>query len=191
MKKNNKIRCFGNKQNQDFYAQYHDIEWGVPVHDDQRLFEMLILEGAQAGLSWETILKRRVGYRRAFYDFDPYKVAMMNDDELELLRENQEIIRNRLKIYATRQNAQVFLKIQQEFDSFDSYVWGFVQGKPIINQWKNFTDIPQNTSESDVLSKDLKKRGMIFVGPTIVYAYMQAVGMVNDHIIECWRASKR
>jgi len=183
---NTKTRCFGNKPNQTFYADYHDQEWGVPVHDDQRLFEMLILEGAQAGLSWETILKRREGYRAAFHAFDPVKVATMKDSELEAQRNNEAIIRNRLKIYGTRQNAQIFLKIQKEFGSFDAYVWGFVNNKPIINHWKALHDVPPRTPESDALAKDLKKRGMTFVGSTIMYAFMQAVGMVNDHVSNCW-----
>lgn len=184
-----KNRCFGNKPNQEFYAQYHDTEWGFPLHDERRLFEMLILEGAQAGLSWETILKRRDGYRNAFHNFDPHKVAAMKDVELEALRNNQEIIRNRLKINAARQNAAVFLKIQKEFGSFDTYVWNFVHHKPIINHWKTLNDIPATTTISDALSKDLKKRGMTFVGSTIIYAYMQAIGMVNDHISSCWLRS--
>lgn len=182
-----KKRCFGNGKGKEFYAHYHDTEWGVPAHDDRTLFEMLILEGAQAGLSWETILKRRHGYRRAFHHFDPIKVAHMTDDELEALLHNQEIIRNRLKIYGARKNARVFLEIQQEFGSFDAYVWRFVHNKPIINSPKSLAEIPAKTAESDALSKDLKKRGMTFVGSTIIYAYMQAVGMVNDHIIDCWR----
>ena len=181
-----KIRCFGNKPGKEFYADYHDNEWGIPVHDDRHLFEMLILEGAQAGLSWETILKRREGYRLAFHQFDPVKVAAMSDAELEKLGHNPDIIRNRLKIYAARRNAQAFLKIQQEFGSFDHYVWGFVNYKPIVNHWQGFSDVPTITSESDALSKDLKKRGMTFVGSTIIYAFMQAVGMVNDHITSCW-----
>ncbi len=148
--------------------------------------EMLILEGAQAGLSWETILKRRRGYRKAFHHFDPVKVASMNDDELEGLLQNPEVIRNRLKIYGARQNARVFLRIQQEFGSFDSYIWNFVKGEPIKNHWKEFRNVPITTIESDALSKDLKKRGMTFVGSTIIYAYMQAIGMVNDHTIQCW-----
>lgn len=185
----NKKRCFGNKQGQEFYAQYHDQEWGIPVHDDQILFEMLILEGAQAGLSWETILKRREGYRQAFHNFDVIKVSNMSDGQLEILRENEGIIRNRLKIYSTRQNAQVFLLIQKEFGSFDRYLWSFVNNAPIINAWQNFTSVPVTTTESDALSKDLKKRGMKFVGSTIIYAYMQAVGLVNDHVIDCWRRS--
>jgi DNA-3-methyladenine glycosylase I len=184
--KDEKIRCFGNDPGKEFYAEYHDNEWGIPVHDDTHLFEMLILEGAQAGLSWETILKRREGYRKAFHSFDPKKVASMKDDELEALRQNPEIIRNRLKIYAARQNAHAFLKIQKEFGSFDRYLWQFVGGKPIISHRKSFKDMPATTKESDALSKDLKKRGMTFVGSTIMYAYMQAVGMVNDHLTTCW-----
>jgi len=181
-----KMRCFGGEPGKEFYAEYHDKEWGIPAHDDQHLFEMLILEGAQAGLSWETVLKKREGYRKAFHEFDPGKVASMGDEELEALRENPEIIRNRLKIYAARKNARVFMDIQKEFGSFDSYVWSFVGGKPIKNHWKCFEDVPVTTPESDALSKDLKKRGMTFVGSTIIYAYMQAVGMVNDHLKGCW-----
>ena len=183
---NGKIRCFGSEVGKEFYANYHDHEWGIPVHDDQHLFEMLILEGAQAGLSWETILKKREGYRKAFHNFDPSKVAAMRDDELEALRQNPEIIRNRLKIYGTRQNAQAFLQIQQEFGSFDRYLWNFVGGKPLKNHWIKLEEAPSQTPLSEVLSKDLKKRGMTFVGSTIIYAYMQAVGVVNDHIKGCW-----
>jgi DNA-3-methyladenine glycosylase I len=179
-------RCFGGQPGKEFYAEYHDHEWGIPVHDDRHLFEMLILEGAQAGLSWETILKRRKGYREAFHHFDPLKVASMSDDELDALLQNQEIIRNRLKIYSARKNAKVFVKIQQEFGSFDRYLWSFVNGEPIINHWQQLKEIPVTTVESDALSKDLKNRGMVFVGSTIIYAYMQAVGLVNDHITECW-----
>lgn len=186
----NKTRCFGGLAGKEFYTEYHDHEWGVPSHDDQHLFEMLILEGAQAGLSWETILKRREGYRKAFQQFDPLKVASMTDEELQDLCQNPEIIRNRLKIYGARKNAQTFLKIQKEFGSFDHYVWSFVKGKPIINGWKGFKDVPATTLESDALSKDLKKRGMSFVGSTIIYAYMQAIGMVNDHVVGCWKYSK-
>lgn len=187
---NHKIRCFGGKPGQEFYADYHDYEWGVPSHDDQHLFEMLILEGAQAGLSWETVLKKREGYRKAFHNFDPAKVAVMSDDELESLRHNPEIIRNRLKIYAVRQNAQTYLRIQQEFGSFDRYLWEYVNGKPIINHWKQFEDVPSRTPLSDALSKDLKRRGMTFVGSTIIYAYLQAIGVVNDHKTTCWRYGK-
>lgn len=181
-----KKRCFGGKQGKEFYTEYHDNEWGMPVHDDRHLFEMLILEGAQAGLSWETILKRRAGYRKAFHNFNVAKVAAMTDHELEMLRSNNEIIRNRLKINAARRNAQIFLAIQKEFGSFDRYVWQFVKNKPIINKWKTLKEAPTKTAESDALSKDLKKRGMTFVGSTIIYAFMQAVGMVNDHPVDCW-----
>jgi len=182
-----KIRCFGGKPGQEFYAKYHDEEWGIPSHDDQHLFEMLILEGAQAGLSWETILKRREGYRRAFHNFDPIKVATMTDEALETLRDNPEIIRNRLKIYAARKNAKAFLEIQKEYGTFDAYLWGFVNKQPIQNHWKQLKDTPATTPLSDALSKDLKKHGMTFVGSTIIYAYCQAVGLVNDHQTSCWR----
>ncbi len=181
----NKKRCFGNKPNQEIYANYHDNEWGIPSYDDQHLFEMLILEGAQAGLSWETVLKKREGYRAAFYNFDVNKVANMNDDRLEELRENSEIIRNKLKIYSARKNAIAFLDIQSEFGSFNKYLWGFVDNKQIKNSWQSFEDVPVTTEISDRLSKDLKKRGMSFVGSTIIYAYMQAVGLVNDHLTDC------
>ncbi len=181
-----KIRCFGGQSGKEFYADYHDNEWGIPEHNDQRLFEMLILEGAQAGLSWETILKRRLGYQNAFHQFDPLKVASMSDNDLESLCQNPSIIRNRLKIYSARQNANVFLKIQKEYGSFDRYLWCFVDGQPIVNRWENFKAIPSSTPISDALSKDLKKRGMKFVGSTIMYAYMQAVGLVNDHLRDCW-----
>lgn len=182
-----KKRCFGDGLGKEFYAVYHDQEWGVPVHNDQLLFEMLILEGAQAGLSWETILKRRDGYRKAFYNFDVVQVSKMSDHELEGLLQNDQIIRNRLKIYSVRQNAQVFLKIQKEFGSFDVYVWGFVGHVPIVNRFEKLSEIPVLNAISDALSKDLKKRGMKFVGSTIIYAYMQAVGLVQDHIVDCWR----
>lgn len=187
----NKKRCFGDKPGQDLYAQYHDTEWGVPCHDDRQLFELLILEGAQAGLSWETILKRRHGYREAFCNFDPQAVATMTDAQLEALRDNPAIIRNRLKIYATRTNAQIFLALQKEFGSFDHYLWRFVHGQPIVNEWRTLREAPTRTAESDALSKDLKKRGMSFVGSTIMYAYMQAVGMINDHTADCWRSNQK
>ncbi len=180
-----KKRCFGGKSGQEFYAEYHDKEWGRPVHDDRQLFEMLILEGAQAGLSWETILKRREGYRKAFHNFDPVKVAAMKEDELDALLQEEGIIRNRLKVYAARTNAKVFLRIQKEFGSFDAYLWKFVEGTPIRNHRKSLKDVPATTKESDALSKDLKKRGMTFVGSTIIYAFMQAVGLVNDHLEDC------
>lgn len=183
--KENKKRCFGSAPGKEFYAEYHDNEWGVPVYEDKHLFEMLILEGAQAGLSWETVLKRREEYRKAFHYFDPVKVAEMSDDELNGLLGNPGIIRNRLKIYAARQNALVFLKIQKAFGSFSNYVWNFVDGKPIVTRRKSLKDLPVSTLISDALSKDLKKRGMTFVGPTIIYAFMQAVGLVDDHLIDC------
>jgi len=181
-----KKRCFGNKPGQEYYADYHDNEWGIPVHDDRELFEMLILEGAQAGLSWETVLKKRDGYRNAFYQFEVGKVAAMPDIELEALRENAAIIRNKLKIYSARKNARVFIEIQKEFGSFDAYLWAYVNHAPVVNHWETFSDVPVTTEVSDALSKDLKKRGMSFVGSTIIYAYMQAVGMVNDHLTGCW-----
>ena len=170
--------------------EYHDKEWGVPVHDDRKHFEMLILEGVQAGLSWETVLRKREAYRKAFKEFDPKEVARMTDGELEEQLMNSGIIRNRLKVFAARKNAIVFLKIQEEFGSFDSYVWQFVGGKPIDGQFRSIKDIPAKTIESGALSKDLKKRGMSFVGPTIIYAYMQAVGLVNDHLSSCFRYSE-
>lgn len=181
-----KIRCFGNGPGKEFYAHYHDHEWGVPSHDDRHLFEMLILEGAQAGLSWETILKKRKGYRDAFHGFDAQQIVGMSDYDLEVLRGNPYIIRNRLKINSVRKNAYAFLQIQKEFGSFDAYVWNFVNGCPIINHWQHFEEVPVTSPESNNLSKDLKKRGMTFVGSTIIYAYMQAVGMVNDHLTTCW-----
>lgn len=183
--KENEKRCFGSAPGKEFYAEYHDKEWGVPIYEDRHLFEMLILEGVQAGLSWETILKRREEYRRVFHQFDPVKVAKMTDNELNALLENQGIIRNRLKIYAARQNAMVFLQIQKEWDSFSNYVWGFVGGKPIVTRRKSLKEIPASTPVSDALSKDLKKRGMTFVGSTIIYAFMQAVGLIDDHLIDC------
>ncbi len=188
--KENKKRCFGSAPGKEFYAEYHDKEWGVPVHDDRHLFEMLILEGAQAGLSWEAILKRREGYRKAFYHFDPVKVAKMTDDELNSLLKNQGIVRNRFKVYGARKNALVFLQIQKEFGSFSKYVWNFVNGKSLVTRRKSLQDIPAFTPISEVLSKDLKKRGMIFVGPTIMYAFMQAVGLVDDHLADCWCSNR-
>lgn len=186
-----KKRCFGGQVGKELYADYHDQQWGIPVHDDRELFEMLILEGAQAGLSWETILNKRAGYRAAFHQFEINKVAAMTDAELEALLLNPNIVRNRLKIFAARKNAVVFSKIQQEFGSFDSYLWRYVEHKPIINQFKTFADVPASTALSDAISKDLKKRGMTFVGSTIIYAYLQAVGVVNDHLIDCWCRTER
>ena len=181
-----KERCFGNKDGQAFYARYHDEEWGVPVYDDHTLFEMLCLEGAQAGLSWETVLRKREGYRAAFHGFDLAAIIAMRDEELEALRDNEAIIRNRLKIYSVRKNAIIFKQIQDEFNSFSAYLWGYMDGKPLINHWQHFADVPVTTPISDAISKDLKKRGMSFVCSTIIYAYMQAVGMVDDHIASCW-----
>ena len=181
-----KQRCSWVDLDKPDYIDYHDLEWGVPVHDDNKHFEMLILEGAQAGLSWYTILKHREGYRQLFKQFDPYKVALMNDEELESILTNTAIIRNRLKVFAARKNAQVFLAIQKEFSSFNDYIWQFVGGKPKLNLPKTIKDLPSRTVESDLLSKDLKKRGMSFVGSTIIYAYMQATGMVNDHTVDCF-----
>ncbi|MFK7772393.1 MAG: DNA-3-methyladenine glycosylase I [Saprospiraceae bacterium] len=174
----------------DIYIDYHDNEWGVPVHDDRELFEMLMLEGAQAGLSWITVLKKREGYRKAFDNFDAKKVAKYTDKKLEKLREDPNIIRNKLKIASARTNAKIFLEVQKEFGSFDKYIWQFVGGKPIKNKFEEMTDVPATTPESDAMSKDLKKRGFKFVGSTICYAYMQACGMVNDHITSChkWKA---
>lgn len=186
-----KIRCFGHGIGKEFYAKYHDEEWGVPVHDDRHLFEMLSLEGAQAGLSWETVLKRREGYREAFHQFDPKRVAKMTDEELEALRDYPGIIRNRLKIYSVRKNALVYLDIQKEFGSFDCYLWKFVNGQPIYGRSRSFKDLPTSIPESLALSKDLKKRGMTFVGSTIIYAFMQAVGLVNDHLTTCWCYSEK
>ena len=180
-------RCFGNGRGKEFYAEYHDCEWGVPVHEDKRLFEFLILEGAQAGLSWETILKKRDGYREAFLEFDPAAVASMTDEDLEKLRSNPRIVRNRLKIAAARTNARAFLQIQKEYKTFNEFVWGYVDGTQIINEWTEFEQVPASTPVSDALSKELRKRGMKFVGSTIMYAFMQAVGMVNDHLVHCWR----
>jgi DNA-3-methyladenine glycosylase I len=166
---------------------YHDEEWGVPVHDDRRLFEFLILEGAQAGLSWETILKKRARYRLAFDHFDPVIVAGYGKRKIDLLLADAGIIRNRLKIGAAVQNAKAFLAVQAEFGSFDAYVWCFVDGQPRLNHRRSSQDVPASTPESDALSKDLKKRGFTFVGTTICYAFMQAVGMVNDHLVSCFR----
>lgn len=180
-----KPRCFGGQSGKEFYGDYHDEEWGVPVHDDRLLFEMLILEGAQAGLSWETVLRKREGYRAAFHGFDIERVAAMTDDELEALREDEGIIRNRLKIYSTRKNARAFIAMQEEFGSFDAWLWDHVEGKPIVNRPQSFAEVPASTPLSDAISKALKKHGMSFVGSTIIYAYLQATGVVNDHVKGC------
>lgn len=169
------------------YMAYHDEEWGVPIHEDRTHFEFIILEGAQAGLSWSTILKKRDNYRRAFDGFDPAAVAAYDETRIAVLLSDPGIVRNRLKVHAAVRNAQGFLKIQDEFGSFDDYVWRFVGGEPIVNAWESLHQIPAETPESRALSKDLKTRGFTFVGPTIIYAYMQAVGFVNDHVVSCFR----
>ncbi|MBT8173515.1 MAG: DNA-3-methyladenine glycosylase I [Nitrosopumilus sp.] len=169
---------------------YHDLEWGKPQHDDNKLFEFLILEGAQAGLSWTTILKRRDGYRKAFSDFDPLKVSKYNQKQIAKLLKDESVIRNKLKINSAINNAKQFLRIQEEYGSFDKYLWGFVNGKPIKNKFKKHSDIPASTEISEKLSQDLKKHGFNFVGPTICYALMQAVGMVNDHTYGCFLYQK-
>lgn len=179
-------RCFWVNLKKDFYVDYHDNEWGIPVHDDRTHFEFLILEGAQAGLSWETILKRREGYRKAYDQFDVKKVAKYNAAKIKKLLNDEGIIRNKLKIHASVSNAKLFIDIQKEFGSFDKYIWGFVDSSPIINKWKGQKDYPATSKESDALSKDLRSRGFKFVGSTIMYAYMQACGLVMDHTIDCF-----
>jgi len=180
-------RCSWVGAGKAFYEAYHDTEWGVPVHDDRHHFEMICLEGAQAGLSWETILKKRDAYRAAFAGFDPAACAKLTDARLEKILQDTGIVRNRLKVFGVRKNARAFLAIQKEFGSFDAYVWPFVGGRPIDGRRKEMKDVPGKTPESDALSKDLKKRGFTFVGTTIVYAYMQAAGLVNDHVAGCFR----
>jgi len=180
-------RCFWVSLDKPYYVEYHDTEWGVPVHDDQRHFEMLILEGAQAGLSWETILRKREHYRRAFAGFDPARVARFTQARIEKLLLDPGLVRNRLKIHSAVKNARAFLAIQKEFGTFDAYVWRFVGNRPIDGKRKSRADVPVKTQESDALSKDLQKRGFNFVGSTIIYSYMQAVGLVNDHTIDCFR----
>lgn len=170
--------------------EYHDKEWGVPVHDDRLLFEMLILEGAQSGLSWTTILAKRQGYQEAFDQFEAAKIVQYTDKKVDELVQNSAIVRHKLKIKAAIDNAKSFLAVQQEFGSFDAYIWSFVEGKPIVNQWRTMAEVPTSTPESEAMSKDLKKRGFKFVGPTICYAYMQGVGMVNDHLVSCFRHSQ-
>ncbi len=181
-----KIRCDWADSN-DLMIRYHDSEWGVPLHDDRKLFEFLVLDGFQAGLSWSTILNKRDNFRRAFDDFDPARISRYGRRKIETLLKDTGIIRNRLKIEATITNAKAFLDIQKQFGSFDKYIWQFVGHKPIVNKWRKMKDIPANTEESDTMSKDLKNRGLKFVGTTICYAFMQATGMVNDHIISCYR----
>jgi len=180
-------RCQWCVSGNELYVQYHDQEWGVPVHDDRKQFEFLTLESAQAGLSWSTVLNKREGYRKAFANFDPAKVARFTEKRLLKLLENPDIIRNRLKVRAAVTNAQLFLAVQEEFFSFDDYIWQFVDGQTVQNKWRTMKQIPVTTKASDALSKDLKGRGFKFVGSTIMYAHMQAVGMVNDHVVECFR----
>jgi len=180
-------RCSWASVDGPLLLQYHDDEWGVPVHRDRKHFEVLVLSGAQAGLSWSLVLKKRAGYRRAFDSFDPEKVALYSERRIQRLTSDPEIIRNRMKIAAAVRNARAFLKIQEEFGDFDSYCWRFVGGRPKLNHWKATRQIPATSPESVAFSKDLKGRGFGFVGPTVVYAYMQAVGMVNDHLVDCFR----
>jgi DNA-3-methyladenine glycosylase I len=182
-----KKRCGWVGESNLLLLEYHDREWGVPVHDDRQHFEFLVLEGAQAGLSWSVVLNKREGYRRAFSEFDPNKVARYTDKRVQRLLLDPGIIRNRQKIEAAVRNARAFLAVQQEFDSFDAYAWRFVGGQPKVNRWKVMKQIPATSTESDAFSKDLKQRGFSFVGSTVIYAHMQAVGMVNDHLIDCFR----
>ena len=175
--------CLGSET----YIHYHDQEWGTPVHDDTRLFEFLILEGAQAGLSWSTILEKRENYRRAYAGFDPARVARFGPRDLDRLMRDAGIVRNRLKIESSLANARAFLAVKAEYGSFDAYIWSFIGGAPVQNRWRSMSQVPARTRTSDTMSKDLKKRGFRFVGPTICYAFMQAVGMVNDHLVSCYR----
>lgn len=171
----------------DQYIEYHDKEWGVPVHDDKTHFEFLILEGAQAGLSWSTVLKKRAGYRKAFANFDVQKVSRFTPVKIEKILQDPGIIRNKLKVNAAVNNAKRFIEVQKEFGSFDAYIWSFVKNKTIVNKWKNDSEVPSTSNESDALSKDLIKRGFKFVGSTVIYAHLQACGLVNDHLTSCWR----
>ena len=180
-------RCAWSEGVSDAYLDYHDTEWGVPLREDQGQFEFLLLEGAQAGLSWSTVLHKRDGYRKAFANFDPVKVSRFSKRKLDTLRNNPGIIRNRLKIAAAVTNACAFLEVQAEFGTFCNYIWDFVDGEPIQNRWRKQSDVPATSKESDALSKDLKRRGFKFVGSTIIYAHMQATGMVNDHVTTCFR----
>lgn len=182
-----KTRCGWNSFEDELYRVYHDEEWGVPVYDDRKIFEFLVLESAQAGLSWSTVLRKRENYHKAFAGFDPVKVAAFNDRHVEILLGDAGIIRNRLKIVAAINNAQRFLEIKKEFGTFSKYIWGFVGGKPIQNRWKTIKELPVITPEAEALAKDLKVRGFKFLGPTVIYAHMQATGMVNDHTVECFR----
>jgi len=182
-----RARCPWSEGVSDSYLHYHDHEWGTPVHDDRLQFEFLVLEGAQAGLSWATVLHKRDGYRKAFAGFDPEKVSRFTERQIRALIDNPAIIRNRLKIRAAVSNARAFLAVQEEFGSFDAYIWDFVDGRPIQNSWRHQSEVPASTAVSDRLSKDLRRRGFKFVGSTIVYAHMQATGLVNDHLVECFR----
>ena len=184
--KHTQMRCNWGTED-PLYLDYHDQEWGVPLHDDLRLFEFLILEGAQAGLSWITILKKRENYRRALDGFDPQVIARYNSSKIQQLLQNPGIVRNKLKLESTVSNAKAFLGVQSKFHTFDPYIWQFVQGDPIQNQWESVSQVPATSHESDAMSKDLKQRGFKFVGSTICYAFMQAVGMVNDHTVDCFR----
>lgn len=180
-------RCSWVNTDDPLLLEYHDREWGVPAHSDRKHFEILVLSGAQAGLNWSLVLKKRDGYRHAFDKFDPEKVARYSDKRIQTLIANPEIIRNRMKIEAAVSNARAFLKVREEFGDFDSYCWGFVGGQPKLNRWKATAQIPATSPESEAFSKDLKRRGFSFVGPTVMYAYMQAAGLVNDHLVECFR----
>ena len=182
-----KKRCDWAPLENPLYVKYHDEEWGVPIRDDRMLFEFLLLEGFQAGLSWITILKKRVNFRQAFDNFDAKKIARYDEKKIEELMQNNGIVRNRRKIEAAVVNAKAFFEVQKEFGSFSDYIWSFVNGKPVVNKWKRMGEIPANTELSDEISKDLKNRGFKFVGSTIIYAYMQAIGMVNDHTVDCFR----
>lgn len=186
MDTNKVVRC-GWCGTDPLYVHYHDTEWGVPQHDDRKLFEAVILDGFQAGLSWLTILRKRENFRRAFDDFDAFKMVQYDEAKLQVLLQDAGIIRNRLKVYGAVKNAVAFLEVQQQFGSFDAYIWQFTEGRTIINQRRTMTDLPASTPESDAMSKDMKKRGFTFCGTTICYAFMQAVGMVNDHVVDCHR----
>ena len=182
-----KKRCAWVNLKNRLVVEYHDKEWGRPLKNDLKLFELLILEGAQAGLSWETILNRRENYRRVFHNFDAVKLSQLTDRQLNAILKDPGIIRNRLKVYAVRNNARAYLAVQQELGSFSKYLWSFVGGQPLMNRWKKLSDLPATTPESDAMNRDLKKRGFKFVGPTICYAFMQAAGLVNDHTVDCFR----
>ena len=182
-----KVRCDWVPRDDPLYVSYHDEEWGVPLHDDRKLFELLVLEGMQAGLSWGTILRKRENFRKAFDGFDPKKVALFDKRKIRSLLSDRGIIRNDLKVRSAVGNAKAFLAVQEEFGSFDSYIWGLVGNEPRVNKWRSLRQLPASTKESETVSKDLLKRGFRFVGPTIVYAHMQATGMVNDHVVSCFR----